>query len=110
MPFDPTKPANGSLISSTELRNQFNGLKNLIDWNTLPNKPAPVADGTYTMGFGTAQNGTITVVGGIITAIQEAVNTPPADAIVSNCASAGYNGGYLASGTAHGKTAYQLDN
>lgn len=31
MPFDPTKPANGSLISSAELRNQFTSLKTLID-------------------------------------------------------------------------------
>jgi len=31
-----------------------------------------VADGEYTMGFGTAQNGTITVKGGIIVAVQEA--------------------------------------
>jgi hypothetical protein len=29
--FDPTKPANTSPISSAELRNQFNGLKDLID-------------------------------------------------------------------------------
>lgn len=33
---------------------------------------APVADGTYTVGIGGSQNGTITVKGGIITAIQEA--------------------------------------
>lgn len=32
----------------------------------------PVADGTYTVGKGAAQDGTITVKGGIITAIQEA--------------------------------------
>lgn len=32
----------------------------------------PVADGTYTIGKGAAQDGTITVKGGIITAIQEA--------------------------------------
>jgi hypothetical protein len=31
----------------------------------------PIADGTYTMGLGTATNGTITIKGGIITAIQE---------------------------------------
>jgi hypothetical protein len=37
MPYDPTKPANGSLISSAELRNQFTGLKDLID--AIP--PAP---------------------------------------------------------------------
>lgn len=32
----------------------------------------PVADGTYTVGIGITTNGTITVSGGIITAIQEA--------------------------------------
>jgi hypothetical protein len=31
MPFDPTLPVNNSLISSSELRNQLNGLNELID-------------------------------------------------------------------------------
>ena len=31
MPFDPTLPVNNSLISSSQLRNQLNGLKSLID-------------------------------------------------------------------------------
>ncbi len=31
MPFDPTLPVNNSLISFSELRNQFNGLKSSID-------------------------------------------------------------------------------
>src|SRR5690349_4868170 len=31
MPYDPTKPVNGSLIVSAEMRNQFAGLKDLID-------------------------------------------------------------------------------
>ena len=31
MPFDSTKPGNGSLISSVELREQFTSLKTLID-------------------------------------------------------------------------------
>jgi len=35
---------------------------------------APVADGTYTMGFGSSTNGTITITNGIITAVQEATN------------------------------------
>src|SRR5262245_30850190 len=100
MPFNPSLPATNSPMLSAEMRNQFNGLKDLIDdnipasekgatdgvatldgagrlvepadWDTLANKPVPVADGTYTMGFGTVQNGTITVVDGIITGIQEA--------------------------------------
>ena len=32
----------------------------------------PITDGTYTVGIGTSQNGTITVAGGIITAVQQA--------------------------------------
>lgn len=31
MAYDPTKPANGAAISSGELRDQFAGLKTLID-------------------------------------------------------------------------------
>ncbi len=31
MPYDPTLPANNSPIVSAELRNQLNGLKELID-------------------------------------------------------------------------------
>jgi len=31
MPFDPTLPVSNSLISSSELRNQLNGLNELID-------------------------------------------------------------------------------
>ena len=31
MPFDPTKPANNSLVSSSELRGQFTSLKTEID-------------------------------------------------------------------------------
>ena len=109
MPFNPTLPAHNSPILSGELRNQFNGLKDLIDdnipatekgapdgvasldangvlaqaaqWASLSGKPAPVPDGTYTMGFGTVQNGTITVVNGIITGIQEASNGDPNAAV-----------------------------
>jgi len=33
----------------------------------------PVTDGTYTVGIGEAQNGTITIASGIITAVQEAI-------------------------------------
>lgn len=31
MAFDPTKPVNNALVSSSELRSQFTGLKALID-------------------------------------------------------------------------------
>ena len=30
MPFDPTKPASNALMSSSELRDQFNGLNGLL--------------------------------------------------------------------------------
>ena len=45
MPFDPTLPVDNSLISSSELRNQLNGLKNLIDnvGNDLTNEIATTA-------------------------------------------------------------------
>jgi hypothetical protein len=33
MAFDPTLPVNNSLVSSAELRNQFTGLKALMDFN-----------------------------------------------------------------------------
>ena len=31
MPFDPNQPQNGELIDAVQLRDQFNGLKALID-------------------------------------------------------------------------------
>ncbi len=37
MPFDPTRPLNNSPVSAAELRNQFTGLKDLID--TVPAGP-----------------------------------------------------------------------
>ena len=37
--FDPTKPIDGSLIAAGELRNQFNGLKFLIDAVSRPASP-----------------------------------------------------------------------
>ena len=59
MPFDPTKPANGSPISAAELRNQFNALKALIDAITPPGPAGPTAT-----GFGNAAyNGVYTATG-----------------------------------------------
>src|SRR5262245_3671168 len=137
MAFNPLLPATNSPMLSAEMRNQFNGLKDLIDenipasekgaadgvasldgagllveqvdWSRVANKPSPVADGTYTMGFGTLHNGTITVVDGIITAVQEAANLPPPDAVVSGAGNAGYNGGYYLAGTNDGKNYYTKD-
>ena len=53
MAYDPTLPANNSLISSSELRNQFSGLKSLIDGCATPQNiedsimgetPAPIPE------------------------------------------------------------------
>jgi hypothetical protein len=48
MPFDPTKPATNSLIASAELRDQFNGLKTLIDEN-IPAAEKGAADGVASL-------------------------------------------------------------
>jgi len=45
MPFDPTLPLNNSEIRSLELRNQFTGLKALIDGTTLAQVLAAGSDG-----------------------------------------------------------------
>ena len=130
MPFDPTLPVNNSVVRAAELRNQFNALKALddaklptaekgaangvasldgngrvaqaADFATLANKPTPVADGTYTVGIGTVQNGTITVVGGIITAVQEANDGPPPPTpthVAAGFGDAPTNGNYAPAGT-----------
>ena len=59
MPFDPTKPVQGSEIDANELRAQFNGLKTLID--SVPAGPAgpagEVSNATLAAQIaGTAQN------------------------------------------------------
>ena len=46
MPYDATKPANGAPILSAELRDQFAGLKELIDDKV----PLPDLD-NYMLGF-----------------------------------------------------------
>ena len=40
MPFDPNQPQAGELIDAVQLRNQFNGLKTLID-NVPAGPPGP---------------------------------------------------------------------
>jgi hypothetical protein len=44
MPYDPSLPVNNSLISSSELRNQFTGLNELID--NVQNQLINSIDGT----------------------------------------------------------------
>jgi len=104
MSFDPTLPATNSEMRSEEMRNQFNGLKTADRRETSRHeKAAPTASRlsmpaasraasrldhareqalpwptARTPSHRTVQNGTITVVGGIITGIQEASDTPPA--------------------------------
>jgi hypothetical protein len=137
MPFNPTLPAPNSPILSAELRDQFNGIKALVDeklpasekgvadgvasldgngrlvqpadWNSLANKPSPVADGTYTVGLGAYQNGTITVVNGIITGIQEASDSPPATPVFvgSNFEDGPCNGNWYIHTTPPGYNTYR---
>ena len=57
MPFDPTKPANNSDLSSQEIRNQLNGLKSLID--AVPAGPAGPA-GPVGPAFSSIQIGSVT--------------------------------------------------
>ena len=45
MPYDPTKPANNAPVSSSELRNQFAGLNDLIDAR------APRVDGVNALSY-----------------------------------------------------------
>lgn len=59
MPFDPTKPANNSDVSSQELRNQLNGLKALID--AIPDG-APGPAGPEGPAFSNIQIGGVTTV------------------------------------------------
>jgi hypothetical protein len=66
MPFDPTLPVNNSLISSSELRSQLNGLNELIDnvQNQLINEIA-----------GTAVNPAVNV-------LSQGISNPPTQAQV----------------------------
>lgn len=61
MAYDPTLPVNNSQISSSELRNQFTGLKALMDFN------ANAATNALNAAInGTAQNPTVNQLGGTI--------------------------------------------
>ena len=70
MPFDPTLPVNNSLISSSELRNQFTGLKALIDFNA----------NAATNALNTAINGT--AVNPSVTTLSQSISNPPTQAQV----------------------------
>lgn len=60
-----------STITGNGIADQSYGLPNRTGTIAVTTV-APVADGTYTVGLGVGTNGTITVNGGIITAVQEA--------------------------------------
>ena len=72
MPFDPTKPVEGSEIDANELRAQFNGLKDLID--AVPAGP-PGPDGPVGPAFSNVQIGSvITGMAGTGAAVSVTVN------------------------------------
>src|SRR3989442_7670649 len=48
MPFNPALPVTNSLIISSELRDQFNGLKTLID-DSIPASEKGAADGVASL-------------------------------------------------------------
>lgn len=65
---------NGNIYSSTGFANSldFSAASSLIATLLAAAGITPIADGTYTVGLGVTTNGTITIAGGLITAIQEA--------------------------------------
>jgi hypothetical protein len=70
MPFDPTLPVNNSLVSSSELRNQFTGLKTIVDQN------ASAANAALINAIaGTAMNPAVNVLG-------QSISNPPTQAQV----------------------------
>ena len=71
MAYDPTKPANGSAISSSELRSQFTGLKTLID------EKANDADIVTTI-----QTNSSGAISGIVDYLSLGVSNPPTQAEV----------------------------
>jgi hypothetical protein len=72
MAFDPTLPVNNSQISSTELRNQFTGLKALVDSNA----------NAATSALNTAIDGT--AMNPSVTTLSQSISNPPTQAQVQN--------------------------
>lgn len=70
MAYDPTLPVNNSQISSAELRNQFTGLKALMDFNA----------NAATNALNTAINGT--AVNPSVTTLSQSISNPPTQAQV----------------------------
>jgi len=59
--FDPALPVDGALIIAQALRNQFNGLKALID--AIASVDAAQVDGTNTLPAGSPASVSVSVVG-----------------------------------------------
>jgi len=70
MPFDPTLPVNNSLVSSSELQNQFTGLKSIIDLNANN-----AATSLVNAIAGTAMNPAVNV-------LSQSISNPPTQAQV----------------------------
>ncbi|MBE7495935.1 MAG: hypothetical protein HS117_13405 [Verrucomicrobiaceae bacterium] len=64
MPFDPDKPANGSPLSSAEMRGQLGGLKDLID--ALSTITSAQVDAVNTLNPGDPASVGLTVSGGVL--------------------------------------------
>jgi len=61
MPFDPSLPVNNSKVRASELRDQFQGLKALID--AIQTFTAAQVDGTTTLPSGTPAQASLSVIG-----------------------------------------------
>lgn len=70
MAYDPTLPVNSSQIASSELRNQFTGLKSIIDLNAT-NAATSLSNAIA----GTAVNPAVTV-------LSQSISNPPTQAQV----------------------------
>jgi hypothetical protein len=70
MAYDPTLPVNNSLVSSSELRNQFTGLKSIIDLNA-----SNAATSLSNAIEGTAVNPAVNV-------LSQSISNPPTQAQV----------------------------
>ena len=64
MPFDPAKPAFGSPDSSAEMRDQFNGLKELID--AMSGVTSVQVDAVNTVAPGEPANVSVSIAGGVL--------------------------------------------
>ena len=66
MAYDPTKPANGAQVASAELRNQFAGLKDLIDQKVTTSDLVP-----------TIQTNSAGPIAGVVDYLSLRVSDPP---------------------------------